>query len=173
LSGRQGDVSLVSFWGDRGTFQGCWGDRGTFHLSPFRWLLVSRRDARSSAAGETRGQTAYGSGLLGPPPWGRALCLPFGSASLRTNGPSPRLPFTAEPAMGTGPSSSLRLRFAPDKWSVPKAPVCCNSRSRSLCGGKEVKARVYPPETAIVKTFCQSWVRLHTTSRRPGFSGIQ
>ncbi|NLF44813.1 MAG: hypothetical protein GX581_01950 [Syntrophomonadaceae bacterium] len=42
--------------------------------------------------------------LLGPPPQGRALCLPFGSASLRTNGPSPRL-------------------LAPDPW--PLAPDPC------------------------------------------------
>ena len=59
--------------------------------------------------------------LLLSPPQGRALCLPFGSASLRTNGPSPRLLFAAEPATGTGPSSSLRLRFASDNGSVPKA----------------------------------------------------
>jgi len=39
-----------------------------------------------------------GSRLLLSPPWGRALRLPFGSASLRTNGPSPRLLFAARPA---------------------------------------------------------------------------
>ena len=48
-----------------------------------------------------------------------------------------------------------------------------NSRSRSLCGGKEIKARVSPPEYSIVKAFCQSLSFLLTTSRRPGFSGIQ
>jgi hypothetical protein len=77
-----------------------------------------------------------------PPPWGRAPSLPFGSASLRTSGPSPRLPFPLDPRGSTGastptlrwcgfaslltPSASLlalRLRFAPDKWSAPKAPV--------------------------------------------------
>ena len=34
------------------------------------------------------------------------------------------------PAMGTGPSSSLRLRFAPDKWSVPMAPVSSATAGR-------------------------------------------
>ena len=34
--------------------------------------------------------------------------------------------------------------------------TACNSRSRSLCGGKEIKARVCPPETSTVKAFGQS-----------------
>ena len=64
------------------------------------------------------------------------------------------------------------LRYAPLQ-PHRFAPTAYNSRSRSLCGGKEIKARVHPPETSIVKTFCQSNAFIPTTSRRPGFSGIQ
>ena len=51
--------------------------------------------------------------------------------SPRRGGPSPchlhssRLTFSAEPAIGTDPLSPLRLRFAPDNGSVPKAPAWC------------------------------------------------
>ena len=49
---------------------------------------------------------------------------------------------------------------------VTKGPSPCqgspttayNSRSRSLCGGKEIKARVHPPDASIVKAFSQSSV---------------
>ena len=37
----------------------------------------------------------------------------------------PLSPGPRPPAMGTDPSSSLRLRFAPDNGSVPKAPAWC------------------------------------------------
>jgi hypothetical protein len=56
---------------------------------------------------------------------------------------------------------------------LPQPLTAYNSRSRSLCGGKEIKARVHPPEISIVKALCQSEALLLTTSRRPGFSGIQ
>ena len=48
------------------------------------------------------GTDPYRSGLLLGPPQGRALRLPFGSASLRTNGPSPRLLFPRPPRVDRG-----------------------------------------------------------------------
>jgi len=93
------------------------------------------------------------------PAMGTDPYLPFGSASLRTmvQSPIPWLP---------GHNDTPRI------YAV--SPLTAyNSRGRSLCGGKEIKARVHPPETSIVKALCQSEALLLTTSRRPGFSGIQ
>jgi hypothetical protein len=44
------------------------------------------------------------------------------------DGPYSRHSFAAQPAMGTDPLSPLRLRFAADNGSVPKAPVSCSPR---------------------------------------------
>ncbi len=90
-----------------------------------------------------------GSCLLLSPPWGRALRLPFGSASLRTNGPSPRLLFAARPATdrqrrrplqprasaGSSPHASRLTPHYPGPWPlVTLLPGCGPGWRRFLRG---------------------------------------
>ena len=83
-----------------------------------------------------------------PPPWGRALRLPCGSASLRTNGPSPRLLFPRPPRVDRGADPYTRV---------------------------SARVRLTPLSSLLTfSNFPLSAFRFsNTTSRRPGFSGIQ
>ena len=71
-----------------------------------------------------------------------------------TNQPTNQL--TNWPTGASTPTTPVAEHFSIPTFQLSTFFFSITAGGRSLCGGKEIKARVHPPETATVKVFGQS-----------------